>query len=132
VDKEVSTRTHADMNVEMAQELPVLPRFTAYARLIEEKDGQQRVLKEKIKTIALPKITEGAREEAGKRRKVIEENSGRYLKKREVIEEEIRMRQERWTGGGSLDKAPPRRGEDRGDEARKGDPPPRSSRPPPE
>lgn len=76
------SRTHADMNVEMAQQLPVLPRFTAYARLIEEKDGQQRVIKKRIQTIALPKITREAREQAGKRRKVIEENSGRYLKRR--------------------------------------------------
>lgn len=132
VEKAVPSRTVSDMTNEMAQELAGLARYTAYARLIEEKDGRQRIIKEKIATIALPNISEEVRVEEDKRRKVIEDNSRQYLRMRDVIEEEIRRRQDRWTMGGAIDQPPPRRREDRSDEGRRGGPPPRSSRTPPE
>jgi hypothetical protein len=111
----------------MSQELSNLPRFSAYAKVLQEKDGQQSVIKEKIETSGLPKISEDVRVLAGERRVVIEENSRRYGKRRDVIEEEIVMRQEAWIGEG----LPPPRSDPTGGGAKKGGPPPRSSRPPP-
>jgi hypothetical protein len=128
--KQKQKRTIADMINEMAQELSNLPRFTAYAKSLQEKDGQQRVIKKKSQTIALPRMSKEANEQTGKRRKVIEENSRRYVKSRNVIEEEIRERQERWSGGGSFDEPPSPRG-GTGNETRRGGPPPRSSKQPP-
>jgi hypothetical protein len=43
VEKQVHVRQVHDMADEMAQELTNLPRFTAYAKIIEEKDGEQKV-----------------------------------------------------------------------------------------
>jgi hypothetical protein len=132
VEKPVQSRTVSDMTNEMAQELAGLPHYTAYVRLIEEKDGRQRIVKEKIETIPLPKISEDAIKQTVERRKAVEENSRRYLKRRDLIEEEIAKRQERWLSGGPLDKPPTPRSETRGDEAKRRDPPPTRSRPPPD
>jgi hypothetical protein len=132
VENAVPSRTVSDMTNEMAQELAGLPHYTAYVRLIEEKDGRQRIVKEKIETIPLPKISEDAIKQTVERRKAVEENSRRYLKRRDLIEEEIAKRQERWLSGGPLDKPPTPRSETRGDEAKRRDPPPTRSRPPPD
>lgn len=103
VVKPVHTRPVHDMTDEMAQELANLPRFTAYAKVIAEKEGEQTVWRGKIKTspvFLLPHI----------------ELSGKYighgtflsscLKSRRLIEEEIRQRMEKWQGGTS-DEPPP-------------------------
>lgn len=51
VEKAVPSRTVSDMTDEMAQELAKLPHYTAYARMIDETDGRQRIVKEKIETV---------------------------------------------------------------------------------
>jgi hypothetical protein len=51
VEKRVQTRTVADMNTEMAQELASLPRFTAYAKLHQEQGDDQKVVKVRIETL---------------------------------------------------------------------------------
>lgn len=108
VEREVNTRTVADMTNEMAQELANLPRYTAYAKVVAETDGEERVIRTKIRTLKLRELPEGElAERAGEGgRSVIEQNSLRYLKKRTEIEEEIRQRRERWRG--KIVEEPPR------------------------
>jgi hypothetical protein len=105
VEKAVNTRAVGDMTNEMAQELMKLPRFTAYANVIHEQDGVQRVITQKIATVRLPSVL--AEVALRERNAIIEENSPAYCKPRKQIEEEICQRQERWRGAG-LDKPPPR------------------------
>ena len=69
-----------------------LPRFTAYAKIIEEKDGEQKVKTAKIQTYPLPKILETAEEDLA----MAIENGYVRSKKRSEIEVEIRERQEKW------------------------------------
>ena len=74
----------------MAQELINLPRFIAYAKVIEEKDGIQRVLKKQIKTQEVsrqfdPDIVE-----------IVRNQGYSFSKKRPDIDAEIRNRQEKW------------------------------------
>jgi hypothetical protein len=55
VEKLVHVRPVHDMTDEMAQELANLPRFTAYAKVIQEQGGRQAVIKHKMQTLKLPK-----------------------------------------------------------------------------
>jgi hypothetical protein len=68
----------------MAQELANLPRFTAFAKVIEEKNGYQSVLKRRITTFPLPPQCKLPIED----------------------EDEIRQRQEKWRKGGSEEPPP--------------------------
>jgi hypothetical protein len=92
VEKQVHVRPVHDMTDEMAQELINLPRYTAYAKVIEEKDGKQNVWSGKIETFGLPKDSPKAEENIAF---AIEIGHG-VSKKRGEIEEEIRQRQEKW------------------------------------
>jgi hypothetical protein len=95
-----------DMTDEMAQELASLPRYTAYAKVITEKEGEQTVWRGKIKTSPVSHLPH-------------KNLSGRFiehgiflsscLNSRMQIEKEIKQRQERWRGSDS-DEPPPRRG----------------------
>ena len=78
----------------MAQELTNLPRFTAYAKIIEEKDGEQKVKTAKIQTYPLPEILERAERDLT----MVIGNGYARSKKRSEIEVEIRERQ----GSGGL------------------------------
>ena len=92
VEKQVHVRPVHDMTDEMAQELTNLPRFTAYAKIIEEKDGEQKVKTGKIQTYPLPKTLETAEKDLA----MTIENGYVRSKKRSEIEVEIRERQEKW------------------------------------
>jgi hypothetical protein len=90
---EVNSRTFADMALEMSWELATqLPRYTAYAKLIQAHHGEQRVSCHKLKTSPLPPPTHG-QENA---RLLARHNtlSEGMIKARDAIEEEIRQRQE--------------------------------------
>jgi hypothetical protein len=84
-------RTQQDLINEMAMELASLPQYTAYAKLIAEQNGVQRVLKHKIQTLPLPPAVRGAEIEAS-----LIEKSHVLCKERELIEAEIQARQDRW------------------------------------
>jgi hypothetical protein len=56
VKKQVNTRTFRDMEDEAAQELIKLPRYIAYAKVIQEQEGEQVVIGRKIKTSELPPV----------------------------------------------------------------------------
>ncbi len=89
----VTHRTVADMEAEASLELVNLDPYTAEAKLI--RDGKQGEVK--IKTEELPKpLWQG--EELAELRGFIEFNMKRsgYVKERSKIEEEIRLRQEKW------------------------------------
>ena len=81
----------------MAQELTDLPPKIAYAKLIQEKGEERLVIKRKFKAFQPPKvlITEFSSKAVRDR---IEQNTlaARMVKKRSEIEEEIRLRQEKW------------------------------------
>lgn len=66
VEKRVQTRTVADMNSEMAQELASLPRFSAYAKIHRERGGGQEVVKVRVQTVGggkplIPDLSRGPR-----------------------------------------------------------------------
>jgi hypothetical protein len=84
-------RTQQDLINEMAMELASLPQYTAYAKLIAEQNGMQRVLKHKIQTLPLPPAVRGAEIEVS-----LMEKSHVLCQERELIEWEIRERQDRW------------------------------------
>jgi hypothetical protein len=93
LETEVNSRTFADMALEMSWELATqLPRYTAYAKLIQAHHGEQRVSGHKLKTLPLPPPTHG-QENA---RLLARNNtlSEGLIKARDAIEEEIRQRQE--------------------------------------
>jgi hypothetical protein len=90
VEKLVSVRLVSDMTNEMAQELANLPQFTAYAKVIDETEGKQIVLKQKIKTLPLPE-PQGKAIEGQALAKAHAESQ-----KRDEIEKEIQKRQDRW------------------------------------
>jgi hypothetical protein len=97
VEKQVNTRTYKDMQDEMAQELSKLPIHTAYIKVNRVKNGEHEVLIRKIKTLPLtqPRLQGGDLTEL---RSFMEDNtiSLGYVKERVKIEEEIRLRQEKW------------------------------------
>jgi hypothetical protein len=104
-EKPIHTRPVHDMTDEMAQELASLPRFTAYAKVITEKRGEQTIWKGKIKTLSLPSWHELLLGEDSP----ITNRSHKFCKTRDQVEKEIRQRQETWKGSNS-DEPPPRRG----------------------
>ena len=87
-------KTQGDLITEMSQELSNLPRFVAYAKYIEEKDGEQGVQKRKIRT---PPPPDAASEmEYNRRRELAIENAQAAGKPREAIERELQDRRESW------------------------------------
>jgi hypothetical protein len=102
--KPVQTRTIADMVNEMEGELTELPKYTAYAKVLQG----NTVWKGKIVTMALPKIPYGCRfneitQEVVKFKTgtllnsiYIRSTQTFYCNNRSKIEEEIRDRQESW------------------------------------
>lgn len=56
IEKKVQTRTASDMNADMAQELTNLPKYTAYAKIHQERGGGQEVAKLRIETIYQPRL----------------------------------------------------------------------------
>jgi hypothetical protein len=102
-------RTQADLIAEMSQELANLPRFTAYAKVIEEKEGAQTVWRGKIKTLPLPPWQETPirhDESFPEIESHVTECGHKFCKERVQIEEEIRQRQEKWRGS-APDEPPP-------------------------
>jgi hypothetical protein len=95
----VNTRTEHDMSHEMARKLRDLAPHTAYARVIEEREGRRRPVKRRIVTPP-PLETPEAPHAAVPLRLA----PGVY-KDRARIEAEIRQRQARWRGERSV---PPR------------------------
>src|SRR5215813_2114634 len=92
VEKQINVRQVHDMTDEAAQELINLPRFSAYAKIIEEKTGKQNVWSGKIETYGLPNDLPTAEENIA----CAIESGHTVSKKRGEIEEEIRQRQEKW------------------------------------
>lgn len=127
IQKEVPSLKYAEMTHQMEQELMGLPRFTAWAKIAQEKDGKQLVIKRKIQTLPLPDVLPDADE----RRAVIERNTQQFYIKRDQIEEVIRSRQERWRDSGALNR-PSSTGQEEAkvEQARRKGPPPRSSQTP--
>jgi len=101
VEKQIHVRPVHDMTDEMAQELSNLPRFTAYAKLLQVTENvrtfrertrvftEQIVWKGKIQTLPLPPLTI----ESEKYATLLGQN---LSKKRTEVEAEIRERQEPW------------------------------------
>lgn len=102
VVKPVHTRPVHDMSDEMAQELANLPRFTTFAKVIAENEGEQTVWRGKMHTLPWSRWQElkiyGHPPNPELRYK--------YCKTWAQIEEEIRQRQGKWQGGTS-DEPPP-------------------------
>jgi hypothetical protein len=100
VERQVNTRTYADMSNEMSQVLVGLERYSAYAKVLQEDKGEQKVLTQKIKTPPMPPVRGGeaaARYLQRVRRDVSEETlRAGWVKEREKIEEEMRHRQRDW------------------------------------
>jgi hypothetical protein len=84
-------RTQQDLINEMAIELGRLPRFNAYYKIIEEREGRQRVLSGEMQTLPLPKETF-----TGDLIGYTKGNGYNFCKEREAIEAEIYERQEKW------------------------------------
>jgi hypothetical protein len=96
---------------EKAQELANLPRFTAYAKVIQENKGEQIVLKRKIETRPLPLLPERPLTD-GKSNSpsaIIERNTIRagLYRSRSAIEQELRARREKWRSSKDAEEAPP-------------------------
>jgi hypothetical protein len=80
------------MQAEMAQELANLPRFTAWVKLVQVQDGVQTVVKQKLRTLALPP-SHAPDAVAAIEEQIREQTRREYCTKRETVEEEIRQRQ---------------------------------------
>lgn len=93
VEKPVRSRAEIDMVNEISRELVNLPRYTAYARVVGEKDGKAIVWKGKVRTIELPGVAADAFYQASE---AIERSALPYSKPREEIRKEIEKRQEPW------------------------------------
>ena len=104
-------KTQGEMITIMAQTLADLPRFTAYAKIIDEKAGKQVVVKRKIATYPMGSLSEReyAEEFPESVRTFIEQNTIRsgYAIARDEIAEEIRKRQEKWREVASSDPSHP-------------------------
>ena len=100
--------TQTEMIDVMTQELINLPRFTAYAKVIEEKGGGQAITKSKIKTLSLSRLREEWDKFIEFRKQRIEAytNDSGCVRRRDEIEEEIKQRLEKWRKGRS-DEPPP-------------------------
>jgi hypothetical protein len=86
-------RTQRELFDEKVQELSNLPRFTAYAKILHEKNGRQTVLKKKFNTEAYSKSSETWLENAKRR---TTQNAHKYGTMRTEIEEQLRERRESW------------------------------------
>jgi formylglycine-generating enzyme required for sulfatase activity len=98
VEKQVNTRAFADMTHEMSQKLAGLPRFSAWAKVLQEQKGEQTVLKRKMKTLPMPPLLDPSDKIFTMLLDYLM-NPATYtgvVKKRSEIEEEIRQRQEKW------------------------------------
>jgi len=96
-------RSQQDLINETAMELVSLPPFHAYAKIIDQASGIQQVFKHKIQTLPLPEVLRGAEIEAS-----LIEKSHVLCQDRELIEEDIRQRQEKWrTRPGNEPEKPP-------------------------
>jgi hypothetical protein len=93
VERQVQTRTEADMVGEMARALTALPRHQAFVKVVQQSGGEQKVWKGKIRTAKLFDAPAGA---LGEAMKVVEGQAYLYCRPRGEIEEGIRRRQERW------------------------------------
>jgi hypothetical protein len=93
VEKPVRPRTEIDMVNEMAREFVNLPKYTAYARVVGEKDGKAIVWKGKVRTLELPGVAADAFYVASE---AIQRNALPFSKPREEIRKEIEKRQEPW------------------------------------
>jgi hypothetical protein len=93
VEKPGRSRTEIDMVNEMSRELVSLPKYTAYASVVGEKDGKAIVWKGKVRTIKLPGVAAEAFTQA---LEAIEKNGEPYTRPRGEIREEIARRQEPW------------------------------------
>ena len=94
-------KTQAELIDEAALELGNLPRYAAYAKVIDESRGEQVVLKQKIKTLPLPPLHLSDIESRAI------ENGHSLCKERVHIEEEIRQRQEKWRRNTPSRRPPP-------------------------
>src|SRR4051812_119813 len=84
-------KSQSELIDEMAQELVNVPRVTAYAKIIGERDGEQRVWKGKIKTIKGRELGE-MNLCYGINKKAAENHACLYGKKRSEIENELQRR----------------------------------------
>jgi hypothetical protein len=94
-EREVNTYPTQEMINQMAQELVDLPRYTAYAKVIQEQGGVQVVRKVKITTEKLPKVPPGRLPEASRIARQNAINAG-ILRPRRAIEAESRRRLAQW------------------------------------
>src|SRR4051812_5077820 len=94
IEKLVNSRTFIDMNHEMAHELIKLPRYTAYAKIIEERGGDQTVIAPKFRAQKPPSVPHGRNRDI--RDRALELTHSFYCKERTQIEEELRHRQKNW------------------------------------
>jgi hypothetical protein len=95
-EREVNTYPTQEMINQMAQELVDLPRYTAYAKVIQEQGGVQVVRKWKITTEELPKVPPGCLPEEASR--IARQNAidAGILRPRSAIEAESRRRLAQW------------------------------------
>ena len=93
VETEVNTYPTQEMINQMAKEIGRLPRFQAYARIIDENQNEQIVSNHRIQTHPLPEIINPDMVTQAIA------NGHRLGKDRDKIEEEIRARQSRWLRG---------------------------------
>ena len=88
-------RTFADMVNEMALELPNLPRYTAYCKVVKEVAGVQRILKYQVYPDPLSSVNDQQFLLALSQRKEIEDRTHKlYCTERVTIEDEIKARRE--------------------------------------
>ncbi len=93
IEKEVPLRTVADMVNEMRGELISLPNYTAYAKIMQVENGNQRVAK--IKTFKLREVGQSVIL-ASIQQEILNQTYQDYCQKRKTIEREIRERQIAW------------------------------------
>jgi hypothetical protein len=132
IEKEVPVRQESDMVNEMARVMTGLPRYTAYAKIVEENGGEASVWKGRIRTSKLDDVRDDAMDAA---RAAIEKNMLGYCRPRAQIREEIRLRQERWRRSGRQEPPPVQSGGGKKpevpgalDSSEDNEPPPQSSR----
>ena len=92
-ERETNERTFRDMTDETVQELTQLPRYQAYAKIIDDIQDRQIVRTHRIETLPLP-----AKQSMETEVHAIA-NGHTLCKDRNAIEKEIRARQSRWRGG---------------------------------
>ena len=112
----MNTRTVADMTNEAAHELSRLPKYTAFAKIIEEGEGRQEVSIRRMQTVPQPALgsdmTATLKMGIARTYSACKARELGICRKRSEIEEEILQRRDRWRGGGAtrprLDEPPPR------------------------